>query len=136
MKSEIRSKIIQALQSPKYSKKKIGLQTEINKKQRIHNVFQVLLLEQNTTKKEQLDKTMLPVEFDNSKNKSREYKVKAIRDSRVYIRDSENHLLGLYYLISCKTYLKKKNTRKPSLAFNTFENFSISTKTSTWRNRQ
>ena len=36
-------------------------------------------------------------EFDASDNE--EYKVEGIRDSAVYARKSENHLLGFYYLV-------------------------------------
>ncbi len=45
-------------------------------------------------------KTAIELEESNSK----EYKVKAIRNSAVYAieSDSDHHLLGLYYLVSLK----------------------------------
>ena len=58
------------------------------------------LLKQNITKKEQVDKIMSKLEFINNGN-SKEYKVKVIHDSEIYAKelDSNNPLLGLYYLI-------------------------------------
>ena len=50
-------------------------------------------------------------------NKNGEYKVEAIRDSAVYVRESESgHLLDLYYLVSWKRYPKEKNTWEPASA--------------------
>ena len=44
-------------------------------------------------------------------NDSGEYKIKAICDSAVYAKESESgHLLGLYYLMSWKSYPEKENT--------------------------
>ncbi len=51
-------------------------------------------------------------EFE-SDGKGEEYKIKAICDSMVYARESEGHLLGLYYLVSWKGYTKEKNTWEP-----------------------
>ena len=65
------------------------------------------LLEQNITKKEQIDKWVTKLKAGNSK----EYKVKAIWDSAVYANKSESgQLLGLYYLVAWKRYLEKENT--------------------------
>ena len=59
------------------------------------------LLKQNNTKKEQVDKEVRQMEFDVGNNDSREYEVKVIQDSTVYVRESKSgHLLGLYYLVS------------------------------------
>ena len=44
-------------------------------------------------------------------NNSRKYKVKTICNSMVYIKKSVGYLLGLYYLIFWKNYLKKKYLR-------------------------
>ena len=65
---------------------------------RIHDVFYVLLLEQNTTKKEQVhDKNVKEL---NNGNEG-EYKMEAIWDSTVYARKSKSgHLSGFYYLVS------------------------------------
>ena len=65
------------------------------------------LLEQNTNKKERLDKWVTEFEAGNSK----EYKVEAIWDNAVYTSESElGQLSGLYYLIAWKGYPKEKNT--------------------------
>lgn len=42
---------------------------------------------------------------------SKEYEFKVIWDSAVYAKKLvEGHLLGLYYLVSWKSYLEEKNT--------------------------
>ena len=77
----------------------VGKQTyklQLLKKWRIHDVFHVSLLEQNSTRKEQDDNAS---ELNASDN-SREYKLEAIRDSAVYTRMLKSgHLPGLYYLV-------------------------------------
>ena len=55
------------------------------------------MLEQNTTKKERVNKNVTKLDVDN--NKSDKYKVKAIYDSVVYAKESISYLPGLYYLI-------------------------------------
>ena len=73
---------------------------ELPKKWRIHDVFHVSLLEQDTTKKEQVDENATELaELDAGEN-SNEYKIEAICDSAVYARESAGHLPGLYYLVS------------------------------------
>ena len=47
-------------------------------------------------------------EFEWSDDK--EYEVKAIRDSAVYAKEANGHLLRLYYLVAWKDYLKEENT--------------------------
>ena len=85
---------------------------ELPKKWRIHNVFHISLLEQNTTKKGQVKDTQLDFEFEAGNNK--EYKVDGIWDSAVYAKKSTtSQLLGLYYLVLWKGYPKGKNTWKP-----------------------
>ena len=80
---------------------------KLPKKWRIHDVFHVLLLEQDTTKNWQVDKNVTKFEAGNDKK----YKVEGIQDSAVYIKKSVAiHLLGLYYLIFWKGYSKKENT--------------------------
>ena len=70
---------------------------ELPKKWRIHNVFHVSLLEQDTTKKERVEK--IP-ELD-AGDDSEEYEIEAIRDSAVYVIELESgHLPGLYYLVA------------------------------------
>ncbi len=82
---------------------------ELPKMWRIHDVFHVSLLEQDTTKKEQVDKTTFRLEFK-SDGDGEEYKVEAIRNSTVYMTESEGHLPGFYYLVSWKGYPKEENT--------------------------
>ncbi len=71
---------------------------ELPKKWRIHDVFHVLLLEQETTRKGRVDKTTSRLEFKNEGDN--EYEVEAICNSVVYASESESHLPGLYYLVS------------------------------------
>ena len=79
---------------------------KLPKRWRIHNIFYVLLLEQNTSRKERVNKRVTELETGNNK----EYKVEAIWDSAVYPSKSESgQLPGLYYLIACKTYPKEEN---------------------------
>ena len=86
---------------------------ELPKKWRIHNVFHVSLLEQDTTKKERVKKVP---ELD-ADNNSKEYKVEAIWDRAVYAMESElGHLPRLYYLIAWKYYFEEENTWEPILA--------------------
>ena len=69
------------------------------------------LLEQDTTKKGQVDEKVKQIEFDTSKNNSGKYKVEVIWDSAVYVRESEpGHLPGFYYLVLWKRYPEEKNT--------------------------
>ena len=73
---------------------------ELPKRWRIHDIFHLSLLEQNTTKKGQVDKKTLQLEFKND-GEGKEYEVEPIRNSAVYAKESESgQLLGLYYLIS------------------------------------
>ena len=88
---------------------------ELPRKWRIHNVFHVSLLEQDTTKKRRVDEEVRQMEFDEGDEKSGEYEVEAIRDSTVYTRESESdHLPGLYYLVPWKEYLEEENTWEPA----------------------
>ena len=79
---------------------------------RIHNIFYVSLLEQDTTKKEQLDKKVMELETGDSK----EYKVETIWDGAVYSNKAKSHLSRLYYLILLKAYTEKENTWELSSA--------------------
>ena len=84
------------------------------KKWRIHNGFHILLLEQNTIKRERVEK----VPKLDAGNEIEEYKVEAIWDSTVYANKSESgHLPGLYYLVAWKGYSKEENTWEPSSTF-------------------
>ena len=80
---------------------------------KMHNIFHLSLLKQDTTRKERVDKLVTNLKTGNSK----EYEIEAIWDSTVYVKKSESgQLPGLYYLISWKGYPKEKNTWKPLLA--------------------
>ena len=88
---------------------------ELPKKWRIHNVFHVSLLEQDTTRKGRVQENIAE-ELDAGDN-SGEYEVEAIRHSAVYARESESgHLPGLYYLVSWKGYPEEENTWEPASA--------------------
>ena len=78
------------------------------KKWRIHDVFHVSLLEQNITKKGQVNDTQLNFEFEAGNNK--EYEIDGIWDSAVYAKESAGQLLGLYYLVLWKGYPEEENT--------------------------
>ena len=85
---------------------------EIPKKWRVHDVFHVLLLEQDTTRKGRVSKKI--PELDGGNKDSEDYEVEAIWDSAVYANESESgHLPGLYYLIAWKSYPEEENTWEP-----------------------
>ena len=47
-----------------------------------------------------MDKKVRQVEFEAGNNYSREYKMEAIRNSAVYVKESKSaYLSGLYYLV-------------------------------------
>ena len=74
---------------------------ELPRKWRIHDVFHVSLLEQDSTRKGRVDEEVRQMEFNAGDNESGEYKVEAIWDSAVYARELESdHLPDLYYLVS------------------------------------
>ena len=85
---------------------------KLPKKWRIHDIFHVSLLEQNTTKKGQVNDMQLEFEAGDDK----EYEVNGIWDSIVYVRESVGQLPGFYYLVSWKSYPKEENTWEPVLA--------------------
>ena len=76
------------------------------KKWRVYNVFYVLLLKQNITKKRRVNDMQLEVEAGDNKK----YEVDGIWDSAVYTRESARQLPMLYYLVLWKGYLEKENT--------------------------
>ena len=71
---------------------------EIFRKWRIHDVFDLSLLEQDITRKERVDKKVTELDFEGGNSK--EYVVETIWDSAVYAKKLKGHLLGLYYLVA------------------------------------
>ena len=72
---------------------------EFPRKWRIHSVFHMSLLEQDTTKKEQVDEKVTKLDFE--AGNSKKYKLKAFWDSAVFAMELESgHLSGFYYLIA------------------------------------
>ena len=79
---------------------------KFSKKWRIHDVFHISLLKQDTTKKGQVNDAQVDFEFEAGNNK--EYEVNGIQDSAIYTKKSTTgQLLGLYYLVSWKGYLEE-----------------------------
>ena len=72
---------------------------------KIYNVYYVILLKQNTTQKKQVKKV---IKLSVSNKDSKKYKIEAIWDNAVYVRKSKGHLLGFYYIVIRKVYLKKR----------------------------
>ena len=64
---------------------------------KIHNIFHVSLLEQDTIRKKH-EFLVLEVELGNNK----EYAIEAIQDSTIYAKEANRHLPGLYYLVAWK----------------------------------
>ena len=56
-----------------------------------------------------MDKQVRQIEF-NTYDNSRKYKVEAIWNNAVYIKESKGYLPRLYYLVSWKRYPEKENT--------------------------
>ena len=97
--------------------RKQAYELKLPRKWRIHDVFHMSLLEQDTTRKRWVDGEVRQMEFDADDDESGEYEVEAIWDSAVYVRESESgHLLGFYYLVSWKGYLEEENTWEPASA--------------------
>ena len=75
----------------------------------MYDVFHMLLLEQDITRKERVDKWVIELELE--AGNSNEYKVEAIWNRAVYANKLESvQLPGLYYLVVWKRYPKEENT--------------------------
>lgn len=70
------------------------------------------LLEQNTTRKEQIDNNITELDIS---NKGKKYKLEAIQENAVYARKLAGYLSKLYFLVSFKSCLKEKNNCEPAL---------------------
>ncbi len=78
---------------------------------KIYNAFYVSLLEQNTTKKRQVNNTLPESEkFEAGDNK--EFEIEAIIYSTVNGKKINNQIPNLYYLVLWKGYPKKKASGK------------------------
>ena len=87
---------------------------ELPKRWRIHEIFHVSLLEQDTIRKGRVTDIKTQLEFDAGNNGD---EVEAIRDSMVFAKKSEaGQSPGLYYLISWKEYPEEDNIWEPSSA--------------------
>ena len=94
---------------------------KLPKQWRMYDVFYLSLLEQDTTKKEQVDKRVKKLKLE--AGDSKEYKVEAIWDSTVYASKLESDQLpDLYYLVAWKRYPKKENTWEPLSAVQHLKN--------------
>ena len=81
----------------------------------MHNIFHISLLEQDTTRKERVDKQVTELKLEGGN--SEEYKVEAIWNNAVYASKLESgQLRGLYYLVVWKGDSEEENTWKPLLA--------------------
>ena len=79
-----------------------------------------LLLKQDTTSKEQIDKQITKLEFE--ANKRKEYNIEVIWDNIVYANKAVGYLLGLSYLVIWKSYFKEENSSKPLLTIQHLKN--------------
>lgn len=61
-------------------------------------MFHISFMKKSETKKKQMNKSLLMLEFKASNNK--QYKIKTIQDSSVYAKKANGYLSGLYYLIT------------------------------------
>ena len=81
-----------------YPVEKQAYKLKLPRKWRIHDIFHVSLLEQDTTRKRQVDENA--TKLDAGDNNSGKYKMKSICNSAVYAKVSKlGHLSGLYYLV-------------------------------------
>ena len=72
---------------------------ELPRKWRIHDIFHVSLLKQDTIRKERVGDEN--TEKLDARDNNRKYEVETIRDSAIYAKELElGHLSGLYYLVS------------------------------------
>ena len=58
------------------------------------------LLEQDIIRKSRINELFLESEPEFDAGDNKEYKIEAIKDSAVYAKEAEEHLLSLYYLVS------------------------------------
>ena len=69
------------------------------------------LLEQDTTRKGQINELFLEPEPEFDVGNNKKYIVEEIKDSTIYTKKAKKHLPGLCYLISWKIPREKKHLR-------------------------
>ena len=111
MKIGLNSKYIKPYQNCKLAKKffrlfkvlylveKQAYKLELLKRKKIYNIFHVLLLENNSIRKKQVDKAMFKLEFENHSN-DKKHEFQVIYNNAVYASKSKGHLSSFYYLLS------------------------------------
>ncbi len=110
---------------------------EFPKKWRIHDLFHVSQMKQNTTRKGLVDKTTSRLDFE-SVGDGKKYEVEAICDGAVYAKESDSghHLPGLYYLVSWKAIPRKKIPGSLLRQSYTFANSAVPSTVTIRRSRQ
>lgn len=84
---------------------------KLPRKQRIYDVYQLLLLKQDIIKKRQVNNNNTMTQLELDKKNSKDYKVEAIYNNMVYAKESKRvQLPSLYFLVSWKRYPKEENT--------------------------
>ena len=83
---------------------------ELPTKWKIHDVFHVSLLEQDTTRKGRVNETLPEPDGEFETGDDKEYKVEAIIDSVVYGKETNDQMPGLYYLVLWKGYPEEEST--------------------------
>lgn len=71
--------------------------------------FSNIIVRAGYYKKERANQPTSWIKFEND-NDSKKCEVEAMCDNKVYANKLKDHLLGLYYLVSCKSYLEEENT--------------------------
>lgn len=68
-------------------------------KQKIHNIFYALLLEQNITKKKWINELFLKPKSEFNIGNNKKYKIEVISNNTIYAKKVKKYLPSLYYLI-------------------------------------
>lgn len=97
-KPKLKTKFFQLFQIL-YPVKKQTYKLKFPKNLKIHDVIYVSLQKQNSTKKVLINKKNM-TKLGVSNDENRKYEIEVIWDSAVYIKESKDDFLELYYLIS------------------------------------
>lgn len=91
----------------------VGKQTytlKLPTRQRIHDVFYILPLKQNITRREYVNE-LVELEPELHPGKNKEYEIETLKDYIVITsKTARDQLPGLFYLIFWKDYLEAKDT--------------------------